>query len=286
MARTGVTFADVSAAADQLLHAGERPSTERVRVALGRGSPNTIGPLLEQWWGKLAQRLAQQVALPQVPDAVAAAFAQAWQAALAAGHAHGEAQVAPERAALAEVLAKADAAVAGARDAYTALERQLTQARGEATAHQAALAISDQRNSDLHRQIGAQQTELQALGVRLDATLARHHLVVQQAEDARAAAAAEREALQAHARQVEDRAYGEVDRVRQELKALKAQVATQTREHAAAVRTSEQHRRSAEAALAAAQRTAPRAARRAATPTKKAAKPSAPRRPRARPTKA
>ena len=46
MARPGVGFEDIAGAADALLDAGERPTTERVRGFLGRGSPNTIGPLL------------------------------------------------------------------------------------------------------------------------------------------------------------------------------------------------------------------------------------------------
>ncbi len=78
MARTGVTQADVSDAADQLVAAGERPTTERVRLRLGRGSPNTVGPMLEQWWNDLAERLQGRLALPELPETVAAAFAETW----------------------------------------------------------------------------------------------------------------------------------------------------------------------------------------------------------------
>src|SRR5690242_8568425 len=96
----GVTEQDVFGAADAVLARGERPTYQRVRAELGRGSPARVGQLLEAWWAQLAQRLARQMALPALPDAVGAAFAQAWEAALEAGHAHGEALVAPERAAL------------------------------------------------------------------------------------------------------------------------------------------------------------------------------------------
>ena len=37
--------------------AGERPTIEKVRARLGSGSPNTITPLLEAWWKRLAGRL-------------------------------------------------------------------------------------------------------------------------------------------------------------------------------------------------------------------------------------
>ena len=254
MATRGVPQDEVFQAADALLAAGERPTADKVRVAIGRGSPNAISPVLDRWWTQLAERMARQLALPGVPDAVASAFAQAWAAALAAGQVHAEAMVAPERAALADVLSKAEGRIADERALRAQLETQLATARGDATASHAALAISEQRNSDLQRQIASQQAELQALSVRLDATLARHHLVVQQAEEARTAAAAERDTLQAHQRQVEDRAYGEVDRIRQELKGLKAQLASQAREHALALRDKDKFRRDAEAVASRAQR--------------------------------
>ena len=253
MAR-GVPQDEIHRVADALLTGGERPTVERVRLALGRGSPNTIGPMLDAWWAQLAQRLAQRLTLPNVPDTVGEAFALAWEAALEAGRAHAEAAVAPERAALADVLAKTEAAIASERATRVELEKRLAAAQGETTASHAALVMSDQRNADLQRQVASQQAELQALSLRLDATLARHHLVVQQAEEARIAAAAERDTLQAHLRQVEDRAYGEVDRTRQELKAAKAQLLTQAREHVAALHKGEQARREIQVAHAKAQR--------------------------------
>jgi len=40
---------------------GERPTIERVRQQLGRGSPNTVGPMLDGWYGSLAKRLQSPV---------------------------------------------------------------------------------------------------------------------------------------------------------------------------------------------------------------------------------
>nr|WP_241775236.1 DNA-binding protein [Pseudomonas corrugata] len=45
------------AAAGAVLARGERPTVERVRLELGRGSPARVGNLLDQWWDRLAQRL-------------------------------------------------------------------------------------------------------------------------------------------------------------------------------------------------------------------------------------
>src|SRR5438477_12900707 len=54
----GVTDVDVTLAADALLREGLRPTIARIRAHLGRGSPNTINPLLDQWWKTLAGRLS------------------------------------------------------------------------------------------------------------------------------------------------------------------------------------------------------------------------------------
>jgi hypothetical protein len=43
----GAQLAEVSAVADAILAQGQRPRGECVRRQLGRGSPNTVGPMLE-----------------------------------------------------------------------------------------------------------------------------------------------------------------------------------------------------------------------------------------------
>jgi hypothetical protein len=53
----GIRQSDVSYAADALLRVGDRPTVEKVRTKLGRGSPNTINPMLDAWWKTLSARL-------------------------------------------------------------------------------------------------------------------------------------------------------------------------------------------------------------------------------------
>ena len=53
----GIQYEDVAQAADALLQEGSRPTIERIRLRLGRGSPNTVSPMLEQWFAGLGQRL-------------------------------------------------------------------------------------------------------------------------------------------------------------------------------------------------------------------------------------
>lgn len=53
----GVQTHDVHQAADQLVADGQRPTIERIRLKLGRGSPNTIAPMLDAWFAQLGTRL-------------------------------------------------------------------------------------------------------------------------------------------------------------------------------------------------------------------------------------
>lgn len=79
----GITGADIDRAADALLREGERPTIERIRARLGRGSPNTINPLLDAWWKRLAGRLdAGPAALHRLPESVLHAAEGLWMTAL------------------------------------------------------------------------------------------------------------------------------------------------------------------------------------------------------------
>jgi hypothetical protein len=82
----GVTSSDVNQAADALLRAGERPTVEKIRAAIGSGSPNTVGPLLDGWWKQLAGRLdSGPAAFHRLPESVAHAAEALWMQALDEG---------------------------------------------------------------------------------------------------------------------------------------------------------------------------------------------------------
>lgn len=79
----GVSQSDVSHAADTLLRLGERPTIEKVRDKIGRGSPNTINPLLDVWWKTLSVRLdAGPAALHRLPEPVAHIAEALWMQAI------------------------------------------------------------------------------------------------------------------------------------------------------------------------------------------------------------
>lgn len=289
MAR-GVTQEQVNAAIEQLLLAGERPTIERVRATLGTGSPNTLTRMLDVWWQGLGERLTAQrrsAAIPEAPAAVVDAASALWEAALAAGQAHAEAAVAPERAALAEALAAMESTIASERAASEIAERARQTAVAAAEGSQAALAICNQRVSDLLRQLAQLEARAQELTVRADALEASLHKSLSDAESAHAAAATERADLQSHIRRIEDRAHAEVDRLRQELKAAKAERTARDREHEAAQRVADQARQASDAARHQAEREAAAAQARVqvleqqlARTTLHAAKSAAPRRQR------
>lgn len=272
MARSGVTQEDVNAAADQLLQAGERPTIERVRTALGTGSPNTLIRLLDVWWADLGQRLHTQeakLALPGAPAAVVAAASAMWeQALLAAQTTAGEALQDDRRSLLADradleaerlsLQEQADAHAAArieARQAQGLAEARLVEAQRLAE-HQAAQLrdLIQQRDASQHRADRLEQ-ELLALGDR-----------VQRQE---AAAAVERETHTQYVRAIEDRAHAEVDRSRQELKGLRSQLTTVEREQAAFAARAREGSEEALAATTAAKRDAALAkARENSTPRK------------------
>ncbi|VVD77885.1 Chromosome partition protein Smc [Pandoraea pneumonica] len=187
----GISEQDVWSAADTLLMAGQRPTIERIRQQLGRGSPNTVSPYLDAWFAGLGARLQGVMpgvgGLPEgvaMPESVARAALDLWSLALHEG-----------REALAEEAA-ARRAVLDAREAELAAEREaLEQAR--AVLHErvasAEVAAADARQARDEAQAQARRAEALLIDAQADAVTSRQALA-----DARLAAQA---TLEAHAQQ-------------------------------------------------------------------------------------
>lgn len=84
----GVSQAEVTQAADLLLLEGVRPTIEKIRVRLGRGSPNTVSPMLDHWFATVGKRMeghgfGAQSASAGLPPPVAQLARELWEAALA-----------------------------------------------------------------------------------------------------------------------------------------------------------------------------------------------------------
>ena len=81
-----ITQSDVSHAADSLLRLGERPTNDKVRTKIGKGSLTTIGPMLDAWWKTLSSRLdSGPAALHRLPETVAHIAEALWMQALDEG---------------------------------------------------------------------------------------------------------------------------------------------------------------------------------------------------------
>jgi hypothetical protein len=125
--RPGIEQSEVDRAADELLTAGERPSVEKIRARVG-GSPNTIAPLLDAWWARLAGRIAAGPdALARLPEPVALAAEALFIRALDAARTRAENEISSAKEALThdQQLIEARRHVLSLREAE--LERRLAE---------------------------------------------------------------------------------------------------------------------------------------------------------------
>jgi chromosome segregation ATPase len=141
----GITEQEVTAAADGLLLAGERPTIERVRRALGRGSPNTVNRHLDTWWKGLARRVGAGEGVERWPQALELAFQTLWQEALvtaqtaADGRLHSDRKaLQDETDALARARAELEAREAALAQAKTLMESELAGLRDRLAQERAA----------------------------------------------------------------------------------------------------------------------------------------------------
>lgn len=220
----GVPENDVFAAADAVLARGERPTVERVRLELGRGSPARVGALLDQWWEQLAGRLRGETRLPGLPAEMAQAFMAIWQQAITLAQGVAEQALAGQRQVLNEEREALGALEASARLDVAQARQQAAEAVIARQSVEARLAGLEQLLTERQAQIDdlrAQRDELQA---QRDESRAHVAEVRQLLHESREQAEQAREAQQRYTRDVEDRAYREIDRTREESKGLALQL--------------------------------------------------------------
>ena len=166
----GITGRDVELAADALLRGGERPTIERVREKIGRGSPNTINPLLDAWWKRLAARLdAGPAALHRLPEPVVHVAEALWMQALDEARRRAEQELSRQARSAAKleddlevrshVLTLREGELKGRLDArerdVEELRLQLRALEMRARKDQATIVAQSARISDLDNQIFA-----------------------------------------------------------------------------------------------------------------------------------
>jgi hypothetical protein len=227
----GVPENDVFAAADAVLARGERPTVERVRLELGRGSPARVGSLLDQWWARLAERLSGETRLPTLPAEVSKAFVAVWQQAIHLAQGIAEQTLSEQR----QVLA-------AERERVAAVEDQACQdaaiARQHAMAAQTAQQVSETRLADLEVLLEQRATQIEELHHQRDVLLRERHetqqqnqALLQDLQALRLRADQARITQDTYMRGVEDRAHREIDRAREEGKATALQLKAAVRKN-------------------------------------------------------
>lgn len=225
----GVQQEDVWTAADALIAQGLRPTIERVRQKIGRGSPNTVSPMLEGWFATLGARLGvngekKATTGDELPAPVRQAVSKLWDTALrtaqeVADHALMQAQ---------QTLANESASIE-LRDADLASREQLLKERQGAMDE--ALQVARGQIADLtsrleqaHVMSIRRDGEMEALQLRL-ADLDKQRMSDQRrGEEEARGYADERRRLQEHATTTERRLMTELDRERQEAKRFKSKL--------------------------------------------------------------
>jgi hypothetical protein len=212
-----ISQADVFRAADELLIEGHRPSIDRVRMRLGRGSPNTINDHMETWWTKLGSRLRDlpDRTFPQVPERVGQALQLLWNEALEGAHetlqsallereeaiAHQEQVLESRTLQLADREQVVGTRAAAIEESLGLVREQLSAANQRAENLETALRTRDTECGHLRDRITALEASATNLRAKLDAATAAHQTERAKLEDRHSAA--------------EARWLTEVDRVRQ-----------------------------------------------------------------------
>lgn len=213
-----LTEPEIFEAADSLLAQGLRPTIERVRQRLGRGSPNTVNRVLDDWWATLSQRITQktQTLPPAIEDACKKLLVtlKAEAGASAAGEiGAATALLSQAQAALAADRARLESEQAGISILVTALREDLGKvgeanrvaARGQARL-EAELAGERQKTMRLQKEAEQAAQARNKAENRLQADLER---------------------LRAQSQAAENKWMTEIDRLRDELKRQRADSAGQ-----------------------------------------------------------
>ena len=233
----GVQMEDVWGAADAVLQQGERPTIERVRFQLGRGSPNTVGPMLDSWYATLGKRLQtggapfdpatgspSETEESALPPAVLRAAKTLWGRAQQNAQEAADAALETQKAALQiEVATLEEERVRFAEEKRLFVERKV--------ALEAALQAKDQQiiqstrqQEELQRMLNAKAGEAEALQVDLSKQRAALEAMRQFTQAKDEEHRKERERIETRSTAQERRLLSEVDRARQAAKQVESQL--------------------------------------------------------------
>ncbi|WP_236574449.1 DNA-binding protein [Hydrogenophaga sp. PBL-H3] len=220
----GVQPDEVWAAADAVLAQGERPTIERVRAHLGRGSPNTVAPMLDAWYASLAKRLASDEDGAGEQGVLPAPVLRAAKALWGRAQQHAQEQAVESVRIDRQVQDQHAERLATLRDTLEQDQQKLNE-RSEALG--AALQAKDHQITDLVRQVTDLHKGLTGREREIESLRTLHAEAAQalQAERDRLNGLTEghrqeRGRLEQRASAHEKRLLGDLDRARQEVKRL------------------------------------------------------------------
>ena len=240
----GVQQVDVSGAADALIAEGLRPTIERVRQKMGRGSPNTVSPMLDAWFASLGARLTGHQSAPvgdAIPHLVQDGMKKLWDVALTSGREEASLQIVEiqaylegERTAIAAKAAdfsqqeqRMAERMQASMEALEALKMQMEDLRGQ--------------HAEVRKSLKAREADITEQRAKLDAMEQAGVAQRRKAADDAAQQARERERADERAASTERRLLQEVDRARQETKLLRVDAQELEKRHAAQQSQWEQH---------------------------------------------
>ena len=216
----GVQESDVWAAADALLAEGQKPTIEKVRLHMGRGSPNTVAPMLDAWFSTLGARLGLNQQTQDLRNAVPTEVLEAAQALWGQALQHAQ-EVAVQ------TLEAREQAAADVQAKLDALQLKLQQREEgllqQKNAMDAALKLAQAQREDLSRRLDEMQQQLTERDQRLEKMRAEsteqrkaQEALREQQSKALEAAAQERQRLSEQFTGNERRMLADLDRSRQE----------------------------------------------------------------------
>lgn len=224
---------DVWEAADALLLEGARPTIERVRQKIGRGSPNTVSPYLDTWFCSLGARIKDPLAFsrpPAAPDPVQQLAQHLWETSLATARQEVEERQRDESRALEEARAALELERSALKEERRHIEAHL-QARDEAMALARAQAEdARQRLAALDTRLHDQVRELAAVREREAEALRELAQLRRQLEAERCQHEEQRTTLEERAAARERHWTLEVERAREALKSAEQQATRRLRD--------------------------------------------------------
>lgn len=189
MAREGITFEQVAAAADALVGEGQQPTIRAIRERLGTGSPNTVHKHLTAW---REARPVAAAAAPELPQALTAAIAAEIERAAAQARAEIEGRLVQAQGEAAE-LAAAGEVIEAERDGLAEQVAELTRERDTLAgkAEQQAADLADQAQRIEREQQAAESARVELATARLKIEAQAERQTEQAAEIERLRAALE-----------------------------------------------------------------------------------------------